>query len=170
MARNYFINGPALVSVDGAELGLSDSPIQVSVNMRHLDITVNAFGSEGGTVPPEIHSMLADCTISMSLVHIDRAVLDTAMAKSMGGTTAGTLAKAGTLMGANSKFMSLSIKSPDGAKPWRFPSAYLAASFSIGLGVERSIHQLAWRALAYQADPYGGGTGAQGAILWDYGG
>lgn len=169
MARTFFINGPALVKVDGAELGLSDSPIQVTVNPKHLDIVVNAFGTEGGGIPPEIQQMLADVTISMSLVHIDRGVLDTAIRKSMGGgSSAGTLAKAGTLMGANSNYMVLGIASPDGAKPWRFPTAYLAGSMSIPLGVERSIHRLDWRAVPFISDPWNGGVGAQGVVLWDY--
>ena len=104
----------------------------------------------------------------MSLVHIDRQVLDSSIGLSTGAGTAGTMPKTGALMGKEGFYQVLRITSPVASKPWRFPSAYLSASFTVPLGVERSIYRLTWRAVPYQADPYGGGNGAQGAILFDY--
>lgn len=189
MARDLFINGPTLVGVKGnvntavanlTGFGLSDMPIRVSLNSRHMDVNVDAFGGE---VPFEIQYKLTDVNINMTLMHIDRDVLDVLIMESMGGAAAiGTLTGAGSRLGnnvarfaANWHYVSLNISSPVGGKPWRFYNAYLTGQpMEIPLGTERSIFILNFRAIPYCQDPYAAGDdaepgdGAEGYVLWDH--
>lgn len=159
MARDYFINGETMVSVNGAQLGLSEGPVVVSLNLHHLDIKVNSFGD----VPPECQFMLAEANVRMTLVHVDRGVLDTAIASSMGGASIGQMPRAGTRMSGN--YISLSISSPVGSKPWTFPSAFMTQSpMEFPLGAERSLIVCTFRAIPHVADP----ATAAGAVLWTY--
>lgn len=184
MARNYYINGESMVMVKGgsgsaisetAQLGLSDGPIRISIEFRHKDIQVDAFGGE---VPPEVQWMLASATISMTLVHFDIDVLEACIQESMSSSAAdGTMSRAGELMGggvdrfgAGWSYISLGILSPVASEPWRFYASYLTGNpITVPLGIEKSLVQMNWRAIPYQLDPWGNGTGAQGAILYDHG-
>jgi hypothetical protein len=121
--------------------------------------------------------MLAEVVIPMRLVHFDLTILRACMAESMAGAvTDGTLKRAGARMGNNSllfsatnHFISLSITSPDGAFPWRFRSAFLSTTpVTFPVGTEKTVVQMNWRVVPYQIDPYGGGTGAEGLVLWDH--
>ena len=106
--------------------------------------------------------MPSDATISMDLIHFDRAVLDTCMATIGGiGGSVGTLTAAGFPMGggqaipavdsSKSKYISLNISSPTGGKTWKFPTAYLMEQpLEFPLGTGRSIVRLSWRAIPYQ--------------------
>lgn len=158
MARDYFINGETLVTVDGTELGVCSDPIVVSVVNNHLDINVDAFGRG---VPMQQY-LIGEASIGMSLVHFDRGVLDTALRKSHAGATVGVMPRAGTLM--SGFYMALRMSSPQASKPWRFPTAYITNENQYPLGTERSLAVLTWRALPIVADP----QTALGAILWDY--
>jgi hypothetical protein len=197
MARDFFINGETMVSVKGrsdsdisaiTQLGLSDSQIRVTLDFRHLDLNVNAWGE----MPADVQWMLAGANISMTLVHFDRAVLDVCLMESMGGVPNGAVGgmnRAGQRLGNNAPrfaaggvngnhLIGLNLSSTVGAKPWRFFYTYLAAPpMEFPLGNERSIIVLNWRAIPYTQDPWGGsssqpntvaGTGAQGALLWDH--
>ena len=182
MARDYFINGECLVRVKGAtnstianlsELGLADNPIRVSYEFKHSDIKVDAWGS----VPPESQFMLAVANVSMTLVHIDRTVLDECVRLSMGGGSAvGVFPRAGTRMGGGgarfattNNLIGLNLTSPVGSKPYRFLYSYLSAPpLEIPLGVEKSIFTLQWRVIPYTIDPWNNGLGAAGTALWDH--
>lgn len=182
MARDFFINGESMVSVKGnvntafpalTQLGLSDGPIRVSLEMAHEDIKVDAWGQ----MPPEIQYFLSAANVSMTLVHFDRTLLDNVFLESMAGAPAiGQLPRAGSRMGnnvprfaANNHFIGLNILSPVAAKPWRFWFSYLAGNpFETPLGTERSVISLNFRVVPYTQDPWGNGTGAQGTQLWDY--
>lgn len=182
MARDFFINGESLVLVKGAvgtaiaslsELGLADTPIQVSPQFEHMDINVNAWGR----APADVQWMLGWANISMQLVHFDANVLDVCIGLSMGGAPAiGAMGRAGQRMGAGvvrfaagNRFVGLNIASPGAGKPYRFLFAYLATPpYTFPLGNERSLVQLNWRAIPFTTDPYGGGTGALGAYIWDH--
>ena len=151
MARNYFVNGNTLVTADGSELGIAESSVSITINPKHLEIKVSTFGPD---VPPEVQAMLADANIGMVLVNFDIAVLNTCIRKSMAAATLGTMQIAGTLMGANSHFVSLRIASPTGGVPWTFPSCYLTGSpITWPLGNERSLVSLNFKAIPYVADP-----------------
>lgn len=181
MARDYFINGPAMVTVKGnvnssianvQQLGLSQDPIRLSPRFNHMDIKVDAWAS----MPPEQQYMLADVSISMNLVHVDVPFLQTCMNLSMGGTsTYGTLVGAGTRMGGNTgrftatwNYISLCILSPVGNLPYRFYNCYLTGQpLEIPVGVERSVFNLNWRAVPYFTDPWNNGQGSNGVVLWD---
>lgn len=184
----FFINGETMVQVKSnglssisnlTQLGLSDMPIRVSLDFKHLDIKVDAWGQ----MPPEIQFMLAGAVVSMTLVHFDRSVLDECWRLSMGGASAvGTLPRAGSRMGnafspvgANANnFIQLSLTSQVGNKPWRFLTAYLASPpADFPLGTERSVVSVQWRVIPYPngavpGDPWNNGSGASGTVLWDY--
>ena len=185
MARDYYISGPALVRVKGAansviatlsELGLSDTPIQPTLTYKHTDLSIDAFGGVAG-VPPDVQWMGAEMTIPMTLIHFDLSILRACIRESAAGAAAdGTLIRAGKRVGNNlprfdagNHYVSLNITSPDGGLPWRFLTCYLAGQPVIfPLGVERTGVILSWRAIPYQQDPYGGGTGMEGAVLYDH--
>lgn len=183
MVRDYQINGESMVSVKGpagsaisslTQLGLADSPIQISMNFVHEDIPVDAWGRR---VPPETQFMLAECDVRMTLIHYDPGVLDECLRLSMAGApSVGQLPRAGTRMGggqprfaSGNNFIGLNILSPVAMKPWRFFFSYLAQTpMTYPLGTERSIVSLNWRVIPYTQDPWNDGSGAQGTTLWDY--
>lgn len=161
MAANYQVNGNTLVTVDGSELGLTEAPINISINVHHLDVMIQTFGGNQG-VPGDVQQMLADATITMALVYFDPSVLDAALAKSIGGGN-GTMPVAGQLMGQASKFCNLNLSSPTGGKPWTFPSAYLTGTpLNYPIGNERTVAVMTWRAIPYKSNP----ATAAGAILY----
>jgi hypothetical protein len=187
MARDFFINGESLVLVKGradssigtlSQLGLTDGPIRVRLESRYLEIQVDAWGSE---IPAEVQYKLSAVDISMNLVHLDRDVLDVCLMESMGGAPViGQTARAGARLGnglgrfaaggaLGNHYIGLNITSPVASKPWRFFFTYLVGPpMEFPLGTERSIVTLNWRAIPYTTDPYGAGTGAYGASIWDY--
>lgn len=184
MARDFFINGETLVQVKSntassisslSELGLAEGEIRCVPGFRHMDIIVNAWGN--GQVPPEVQFMLSDITIQMTLVHVDTTVLRECVRLSMAGASAeGTLPHTGARMGNNAarfaagnNYIGLNLTSPIGGLPWRFLTAYLTGPpFDWPLGTERSVVTCNWRAIPYTTDPYNGGNGSLGAILWDH--
>lgn len=185
MARDYKINGESMVAVKSnplstigslTNLGLSDGPIIWTPNYRHMDIAVDAWGGDQGP-PPEIQCFLADVTIRMTLVHFDRGVLEECMRLSLGGGGAeGTLPRAGSRMGngaarfaAGNNFIGLNISSPVEGRPMRFLFAYLTGPpVEYPVGTRRSVVACNWRAVPYTVDPWNGGVGAQGTVLWDH--
>ncbi len=186
MSRDFFINGETLVLVKGrsdsaigtlTELGLSSDPIRVSPVFKHKDILVDAWGE----VPADVQFMLAEATVTMNLIHIDRGVLNTVIQESMAGAPAiGSLARAGQRMGNNqprfgpggangNHYIGLNLSSPVGNLPWCFYYAYLSSPpVQIPLGTEKSVFACQWRVVPYVQDPYGNGQGAYGAVLWSH--
>ena len=183
MSRDFFINGESLISVKGAagstianlsELGLAEGPVSVTIDLRHLDINLDAWGNQ---IPADVQVMIAAANISMGLIHMDRSNLDECLRLSMGGPTSiGMVSRAGTRMGANTarfaagwKYVSLNTYSPVAGKPWRFYNAYLTGPPMVfPLGTEKSVSVLNWRAIPYTTDPWQGGAGAANQILWDH--
>lgn len=183
MPRDFFINGESMVYVRSpssvligaaTQFGLADSPIRVSLDFRHLEIEVDAWGRQ---VPPEVQCMLASCNITMTLVHFDRAVLDECWRLSLGGTdAAGTLPRAGARLGNNAAFgavnnyyVRLGISSPVSNKPWVFKHCYMTGNpGEFPLGTERSVVTVNFKAIPYTRDPWNDGAGALDQVLWDY--
>ena len=182
MARDIFINGPALVQVKGAvntsigsltQLGLAESAIRVSPAYYHDPIIVDAMGPN---VPMDEQVFLAEARVTMDLVHYDRTVIDACLALAMAGSTAGTMVGAGTRMGggvarfaAGNCYIGLNISSPVAGKPWRFLYAKLDGNpAQFPLGTKRSIVQLTWLCIPYMVDPWNSGAGSAGAVVWDY--
>lgn len=186
MARDFFINGPALVEVKGnvntaiaslSQLGLSDAAIPVSPRFHHKDINVDAWGE----APADVQWMLGELTLRFTMIHVDLNVLEACVQEAMGGAAAlGQFGRAGTRMGNNvarfaatNHYVGLNITSPDGNRPWRFFYAYLADNpFDWPLGTEKSVISVNFRVVPYVQDAYNGGgagagTGAQNYPLWD---
>ena len=182
MARDFHINGESLIYVKGAagstvanlaELGLAEGPVSVTIDTRHLDINLDAWGTQ---IPADVQVMNSAANISMGLIHYDREVLRECLRLSMGGpTTEGQVARAGTRMGANNarfaagwKFISLNIASPIDGLPWRFYNAYMTGPPMVyPVGTEKTVTVLNWRAIPYTTDPWQGGNGSANQILWD---
>ena len=164
MAQQYFTNGNTMVTVDGGELGLSESPISITININHLDVAIQTFGGNHGP-PGDVQQMLADATITMVLVYFDTQALEAAVTKSIGGNSTGVMPIAGQLMGVNSKFSTLTLSSPVGGLPWTFPAAYLTGSpVTYPIGNERTLAAMTWRAIPYKQNP----STAAGAILYQH--
>lgn len=186
MGRDYVIYGETMVKVKGMdgdtsplaslqELGLCDGEIRITPNFYHKDINCDDFGPN---VPAEVMFNLADVTISMTLVHFDDAILDACINNSMAGSSDGTLAGAGTLMGNNKAtlgngnfFISLNLVSTQ-LGTIRFPTSYLAVQpEKLPIGTKRSLVELNWRAIPYKnlgssatpTEPI-----SKGAILWSF--
>lgn len=181
MSRVVYVNGETMVYVKGntaspianiSELGLAESPIRVTLDSRYLDVQVDAWGGE---IPIDVQNRLSAINVSMSLVHFDPAVLEACVEESMGASTFGVLARAGNLMGGNAPrfnplnhYIGLNLASPVGLRPWRFYFAYLVGPpMDWPLGTERSVVTLNWRAVPYTQDPWNGGLGASGYVLFD---
>ena len=181
MARAFYVAGEVLVKVRNAaigtqELGLSDSSIVITPTFKSMDIAVDTWGSTKGP-PPEIQSFLAEASVSMTLVHFDQSVLNSCIAQSMAASTAGTLSHAGTLMGGNAAlqasgnyYIQLGLSAPIGGQPWTFFACKLEGNYSYPVGTERSVVRLNWRVIPYPpgGDPWNGGQGANGVVLWNY--
>ncbi len=184
--RVWYINGESMVYVKGRqdsaigslqELGLTEGPIQITVNYKHRDINLDAYGGE---VPPEVQFFLADATIQIDLINVDVATLNTCIAESTGGTTIGTFPRAGALLGNygarfaggginGNHYIGLNIASPVATRPWRFLTTYMTGPpFAWPLGTEKSVIRTTWRAIPYAADPWNNGNGALDQVLWDY--
>lgn len=184
MARDFQINGEPMVYVKGqagsaiaslSELGLCEGPVVVTPNFKHKDIYLDAWGGMDGA-PADVQWMLADMTVSMELIHFDRAILNACLALSMGGeSTIGQMGRAGTRMGggnarfvAGNNYISLNLSSPALSVPWRFFFTYLTEPpMEYPLGVEKSVVKLNWRVVPYTVDPFAAGTGAANYQLWD---
>ncbi len=183
MARDFWVNGESMVYVKGAsasyianltELGLSEGPIRIIPSYRHKDINLDAWGLAAA----EVQFMLAECQISMTLIHFDRTVLAACLQESLGATplNEGTMNRAGARLGngaapfaATNHFISLNISSPVAGLPWKFPTTYLTGPpMEFPLGTEKSSVVLNWRAIPYTTDPYNGGLGALGTVLWTH--
>jgi len=187
MSRDLFVNGETMVYVKGRadsgigaiqQLGLAEGPIKVSLDFKHKDVNLDAWGGE---VPAEVQFMLASASVSMSLIHFDRSILDVCLMESMAGAPAiGQLRRAGSRMGNNlprfagggelgNHYIGLNLSSPIGNKPWRFFYSYMTGPpIDFPLGTEKSVVGVNWRVIPYIQDPWNGGLGADGAILWDH--
>ena len=94
----------------------------------------------------------------------------------LGGATAfGRLPRAGQLMGggnarfgAGNNYVGLNLYSPVGGRPWRFYFTYMTGPAKVlPLGTRRTVAQVNWRCIPYSVDPWNGGLGTFGKILWD---
>mgnify|MGYP001589051062 CR=1 FL=1 len=177
MSMGFSINGPCLVKVKGrsnslitslSDLGLAESEIRVLPRMKHQGIKVDCTGSE---VDVDEQWMFADALIKMKLVYFDREVMDNVMLMGMGQSAFTGMAEAGTLMGGGAaadsdvKYLSLSLLSPVGNKPWHFPHVRLTDQLEVPLGTKRSVWDVTFRAVPY--GPFADGRFFQIA-LWDY--
>lgn len=200
MARDFQINGESMISVRGSssaelinevqELGLTESPIRVSVEENYMDMIVDAWGNR---VPADVQVMPGAATITMPLIHFDRQVLEDCMRESRGGATGtatagpGTAGRAGIRLGggglrfsAACHYFSVYISSPQSAIPWRFFFCYMPGTpYEYPLGTERTVALVTFRCIPYCGeDPYSGGLtyggsttadGSFNALLWDAG-
>lgn len=186
MGRDLFIAGECLVRVKGAagstiaslsELGLSEDPITVSVNGNYDDVHADAWGS---LTPFEVQYFLSDAYIDMTLVQFDQAILEACIVESQGGanlgvTGPGIMPRAGTRLGNNAPrfnalnhYIGLNITSPVNNQPWRFFTTYMPnLPDSWPIGTKRSVVRVRFRCIPYTQDPWNGGVGAAGTILWD---
>lgn len=171
MARDFRINGEALVTVKGGEhlsgfalgslteLGLTTDEIRVVPRYYHRDLRVDDYGSD---VPAETLGMLADCTVRMTLIHYDDAALSSCLRESAAGgrfaNVDGRFNPAGTPMGnycplfaSGCHYISLNVLSPQGDLPWRFPTSYMTGPpVEVPLGTKASAVMVNWRAIPYR--------------------
>jgi len=166
MAMNFQIPGESIVTYGGKQLALSQDGINVTINFKDDDCIVDSFGAMVGA---DVQSFLADAYISFSAVFFDDGVLQTAIGNSMGSGTPGTLAHAGTRLGAAGLMLPTVISSPVSGHVWTFPTTYLVNSLGPWpIGTKRSIVQVQFRAMVQTADPWNGGQGANGKVLYSY--
>lgn len=179
MARAFQVPGECLVLVKGnvassiptlSELGLSEGPIQVVPRYVHSPIVLDAHGH----VPVENQMMLCDAAISMALINYDNAVLQACLQEAAAGVAAGTQPRAGTLMGGGvarfavgNHYIGLNLTSPVMNFPYRFLYAMIMGSPRFPMGTEKSVVQINFQAVAYMVDPWNGGLGASGSVVWD---
>lgn len=176
MARDFFISGETLVRVKGStngalqtasvqDLGLAEEGIVITPRFVRKEIFIDEFGPE---IPVELMSLLADVTVSMTLIQFDPVVLDACLSEAMGGPApegtntpgnyAGIFKAAGSMLGRNSEifengchYISLNLLSPVLNYPWRFFTSTLTDDpVSIPLGTKRSAVALKWRCIPYQ--------------------
>lgn len=163
MSRDFQINGECLVKVKGAagsdiatvqELGLAVDRVIVSPKFYHTAVHTDDFGPD---VPAEVLWSLAECTITMTLIHYDNNILDVVIRESAAGRSLGFMAGAGKPLGSykplfdkDCHYVSLNLLSPQLGEPWRFPTTYLAGTPAVyPLGVQATAVALTWRAIPY---------------------
>lgn len=168
MARGFVIPGVTLVKVKGLgmlsesqdrtkpslrELGLAAEKVEILPRWKHEDQYVDDFGPN---VPAEVHTMLAEVTVRMTLIHYDPDVLEACVCESQGGELDGIMAPPGRPLGGGvplqtpgNHYISLGLISQF-EDPYRFRASYLTTEpLSFPLGTETSAVSLSWRALPY---------------------
>lgn len=197
MSRSFYIAGECMVSVrggaqmsgqaigDATELGLTSDQISVTPTFYHGDVKVDDFGPN---TPANVQGLLAEVSLSMTLVHYDDSVLDICLDESLGGgggfNTFGAdglragarLAPAGRLLSryrnaywSGWHYVAVTIQTPVAGDVFRFRQCYLAQQpVVIPLGTEASLVRCNWRCIPYQDLWLSGGTAGQsGAITVD---
>jgi hypothetical protein len=164
MARQYYINGQAMVNYNGSQLGLTDNNGRVTITPtpHHLPIEVDGFFQ----CPPERQCTLVEAFVSMTLVHFDISIFEEAMANSTQGATEGILPYGGTLLGANNGYGTLLINSPVLGRTWTFPAAYIRDNYELPVGAERSLMRVTWHCVGYVADPWNNSQGSSGITVY----
>ena len=153
MARAFYVNGESLILVKSrsdsaiatlSELGLTEGPVRITPELRHRDISPDAWGGE---IPIDTQWMNGAFQITTDLIHYDAAVLDECLRLSMGNATAvGTVGRAGIRLGGGvarfavgNNLIGLNLSSPIAGKPYRFYHTYLTGNpVEIPLGTRRS--------------------------------
>lgn len=166
--------GPSGSAIAGAaQLGLAPDPIQVTLNEHSKPLIVDAYGQDN-TIDEQVFG--GDALINMTLIHFSAIALSECTRLAWASApTEGTLGRAGFRRGngvalgaAGSSFINLNIASPIAGLPYNFPAAWLAERpVVIPLGTEKSMVRLTWKACAYSIDPWNGGTGSLGAVLYN---
>lgn len=183
MARDYQVPGECMVYVKGragsaiaalTELGLTEDPVTIVPEWKHHEINLNAWGTGG--IPNEVQWMLGAVTVQFNLIHFDPDVLDVCLREAQGGSTGpGTMRRAGIRLGngaarfaATNFFIGLNLTSPITNKPYRFYHSFLTGNpAQYRIGVEKQVVPVQFRVIPYSPDPWNGGTGAEGVVLWD---
>lgn len=182
MPRAFQINGESLVVVTGpagsaiavpTQLGLSSDAVRVTMYEVSEEVHVDAYG-KGNPVDEQVFGGWA--RIEMNMVHFSQLTLAECVRLAFpGALVEGSLGSAGRLRGnqvpvgnAFSSFITLNIASPRESLPYNFLTAWLAEQpYMMPLGTERSIARLIWKANAYSVDPWNGGAGSLGAVLYN---
>lgn len=185
MSRAFYVNGESMVLVKGrsdssigtlTQLGLTDSPIEILLDYKHLPIDVNAYGY----VPPEVQAMGMMARVNMTLVHFDEDILQALVQESLAAPAEGQLGHAGALLGngaarfapgvlTGNKLFGVNIQSAIGQQPWRFLYCMLMGTpLRWPMGAERSLVQVSFLGIPYSADPWNGGNGSYGVAVYDH--
>lgn len=177
MPRTFYINGESMITIGPmgsltplVQLGLTEDRVEVSLRVHSEPLYVDAFGKLN---PANEQVFGGEAIITMHLIHFDPVQLAVCAKSAFNGPKEGYLGRAGLTRDATGGgFISLGIASPIAGLPFIFPTAYLRDDpYRMPLGNEKTVATLIWRALAYPigGDPWGGGTGSLGAILYSRG-
>lgn len=178
MARDWYINGDAMVKVRSAplainplvdaslheELGLALDDIRVIPRYVHHGMFADDFGQD---TAPDVAWGMADVEIRMTLVHFDIDVLRRCVMLSAGHDTSVSndqyeqptdLGRAGRMLGNNrelyttgNNYIRMVILSSRGNLPWAFHACYLEKfPMVLTLGTKPSEVELHWRAVPYR--------------------
>ncbi len=199
--RDFQIPGETLVQVKFAEhvsgiqvreLGLTTDAVRIMPNFRHKEITVDDFPE----IPVEMQWELASVDIRMNLIHYNYDTLNICVDEAMCGSSDGTLAAAGLLLGRGKRifesgnhYVSLNlIPNPLAqVRPFRFRASFIQTPpFEMPYGTTTSIVAVNWRAIPYvppllpgtqvelgendepnQEVPVNNELISSGSILWD---
>lgn len=171
-----YVNSPTFDGV--TELGMTDSPIRITVRYNHKEKKVDDYGDQ---VPAEVFTNLADAMIQMTLINFDMDVLRNCLRETVAGPTQfseGVMGPVGQPMGAakdslvvGNRYIRLAIESSLDELPWRFPSCYIANQMEFPISAQATGVNIVWRALPYSL-PYpksfGSEVRAVNAVLYDH--
>lgn len=176
MSRDFIVNGPCMVLVQGGahfglisdgpsifdrtELGLCSEGVRISPRLRHRDIYVDDFGS---ACPVEVLWDGAEVEIYTPLVHYDRAVLSLCVQEATASRVTavnneGTIGSVGTPLGngypvlsSGNYYIQLSLTSPTLRVPWTFAACYVNGQpLEIPIGTKNTMAVVHWRSVPYQ--------------------
>lgn len=165
MAQLFHVNGEAQIktTAGGATntvLGVT-VPMGVHIRIRHHNKPVYR-DTEGREHEADAIQLLQTAIITAQLIFYDDAQLDYVRAPLAGGT-GGTMAAAGTLIGAGSKYYRVLVLSPIDSHPWNFPTCRALDAQEASFGIEESVWNVTWLAVAYSAST--GSTANR--VLWN---
>jgi hypothetical protein len=141
-------------------LGVSVDGVDMDIRPKFDPVYVDTFGGPVG-VPFDEQQMLSDAMIHAQLVWYDEPVL--AAIRPTTAASEGVMPSAGVLMGVNSFYYRLLIKSPIEGLVYNFPSVRLDR-LPTKLGTRRTIWNISWYAI-----PFTGSVGTSaGAVLYNH--
>lgn len=176
MGRVFYVAGEVLVQVKGAtggslasltNVGVAEGPVAISFQGKPDPILTDPTGKG---VPIDYQTFGGMASISMTLIHFDKAILERMAILGMGGTFPGTMGRAGQVMGNGAArfastwlYFGMNLTSPVGSG-YNFKACLIDSQYTFPIGTERTATQVTIKAIPYVADP---ASGLNLAVLWD---
>lgn len=146
------VSGETLITWKGMEIGMSIEGINVSLNSKEEEVTIDPYGK----VPGEIVRNITEAEIEAEVIIFNAANLGTMLTQHLGMNATGYIG--GLVLGSGlAGQLRLLSKLAGGTlgNNLVFGATYLTDSYEVAFGTKRSTWKLKWRALPGYNDPLG---------------